>query len=94
MESTTTRAGTPPRSSSTSRARRNGWVFWHPTRRSPGGEAWVCNLVEPLGLSQPAVTHHPQVLHRAGLLVREKRGVWVYFRVVREALDALRRALG
>jgi ArsR family transcriptional regulator len=59
-----------------------------------GGEACVCNLVEPLGLAQPTVTHHLQVLHRAGLLRREKRGVWVYYRVAREALDALRRALG
>jgi ArsR family transcriptional regulator, arsenate/arsenite/antimonite-responsive transcriptional repressor len=60
----------------------------------PGGEACVCNLVDPLGLSQPTVTHHLQVLHRAGLLEREKRGVWVYYRVVREALDSLRSALG
>ena len=59
----------------------------------PGGEACVCNLVAPLGLSQPTVTHHLQVLHRAGLLGRQKRGVWVYYRVTREALDALRRAL-
>ena len=60
----------------------------------PRGEACVCNLVDPLGLAQPTVTHHLQVLHRAGLLHREKRGVWVYYRVVREALDALRSALG
>ena len=60
----------------------------------PGGEACVCHLVSPLGLSQPTVTHHLQVLHRAGLLAREKRGVWVYYRVVRTSLDALRRALG
>jgi ArsR family transcriptional regulator len=59
----------------------------------PGGEACVCNLVAPLGLSQPTVTHHLQVLHRAGLLGREKRGVWVYYRVVRSALEALREAL-
>jgi ArsR family transcriptional regulator len=59
----------------------------------PGGEACVCNLIAPLGLSQPTVTHHLQVLHRAGLLEREKRGVWVYYRVVRGALDALRKAL-
>jgi ArsR family transcriptional regulator len=59
----------------------------------PGGEMCVCNLVGPLGLSQPTVTHHLQVLHRAGLLHREKRGVWVYYRVVRDALDALRRVL-
>jgi ArsR family transcriptional regulator len=59
----------------------------------PGGEACVCHLVEPLGLSQPTVTHHLQVLHRAGLLEREKRGVWVYYRVVQPALDSLRTAL-
>jgi ArsR family transcriptional regulator, arsenate/arsenite/antimonite-responsive transcriptional repressor len=59
----------------------------------PGAEACVCNLVAPLGLSQPTVTHHLQVLHRAGLLEREKRGVWVYYRVVPEALVALRRSL-
>lgn len=60
----------------------------------PDGEACVCNLIDPLGLSQPTVTHHLQVLHRVGLLEREKRGVWVYYRVVREAMDALRKALG
>jgi ArsR family transcriptional regulator len=60
----------------------------------PGGEACVCNLIEPLGLAQPTVTHHLQVLHRAGLLEREKRGVWVYYRVVREGLEALRTTLG
>ena len=59
----------------------------------PGGEACVCNLIDPLGLSQPTVTHHLQVLHRAGLLEREKRGVWVYYRVVRAALEALRKTL-
>jgi ArsR family transcriptional regulator len=60
----------------------------------PEGEACVCNLVEPLGLSQPTVTHHLQVLHRAGLLARERRGVWVYYRVVPEGIAALRRVLG
>jgi ArsR family transcriptional regulator len=59
----------------------------------PRGEACVCHLVGPLGLSQPTVTHHLQVLHRAGLLEREKRGVWVYYRVVRPAIDALRKSL-
>ncbi len=59
----------------------------------PGGETCVCNLVAPLGLSQPTVTHHLQVLHRAGLLRREKRGIWVYYRVERRALEALRRVL-
>src|SRR5262245_7262030 len=59
----------------------------------PGGEACVCHLIHPLGLSQPTVTHHLQVLHRAGLLRREKRGVWVYYKVERAAMEALRRAL-
>jgi ArsR family transcriptional regulator len=59
----------------------------------PDAEACVCNLIDPLGLSQPTVTHHLQVLHRAGLLHREKRGVWVYYRVERSALERLRRAL-
>jgi ArsR family transcriptional regulator, arsenate/arsenite/antimonite-responsive transcriptional repressor len=54
-----------------------------------GGEACVCHLVEPLGLSQPTVSHHLKVLHDAGLLDREKRGVWVYYRVRPEALRAL-----
>ena len=60
----------------------------------PNREACVCNLIDPLGLAQPTVTHHLQVLHRAGLLRREKRGVWVYYRVDRSGLDALRRVLG
>lgn len=54
-----------------------------------GGEACVCDLVEPLGLSQPTVSHHLKVLVDAGLLTREKRGVWAYFTVVPEALNAL-----
>ncbi len=56
----------------------------------PSGEACVCHLVKPLGLAQPTVTHHLQVLRRAGLLEREQRGVWAYYRVVPGALDALR----
>lgn len=60
----------------------------------PDGEACVCNLIDPLGLAQPTVTHHLQVLHKAGLLRREKRGVWVYYKVDRAAMDALRRVLG
>lgn len=59
----------------------------------PEGEACVCNLVGPLGLTQPTVTHHLQVLHRAGLLRREKRGIWVYYQVERAALRALRDTL-
>ena len=54
-----------------------------------GGEACVCDLTEPLGLSQPTVSHHLKVLVDAGLLIRDKRGVWAYFTLVPGALDSL-----
>ena len=54
-----------------------------------GGEACVCDLTEPLGLSQPTVSHHLKVLVDAGLLARDKRGVWAYYALVPGALDAL-----
>jgi ArsR family transcriptional regulator, arsenate/arsenite/antimonite-responsive transcriptional repressor len=53
------------------------------------GEACVCDLIEPLGLSQPTVSHHLKVLVDAGLLSRDKRGVWAYFALVPGALDSL-----
>jgi ArsR family transcriptional regulator len=59
----------------------------------PEGEACVCHVTAPLGLSQPTVSHHLKLLHEAGLLDREKRGAWVYYRVNRPRLDALRAAL-
>jgi ArsR family transcriptional regulator, arsenate/arsenite/antimonite-responsive transcriptional repressor len=59
----------------------------------PDGEACVCNLVEPLGLGQPTVSHHLKVLHQAGLLDRERRGRWVYYRVRPERLEPIREAL-
>jgi ArsR family transcriptional regulator len=59
----------------------------------PGGEACVCHLVEPTGLSQPTVSHHLKLMHGAGLLEREKRGAWVYYRVVHERIEAIRAAL-
>jgi ArsR family transcriptional regulator len=46
-----------------------------------GGEACVCDLLDAFDLSQPTISHHLKVLHDAGLLHREKRGVWVYYRV-------------
>jgi ArsR family transcriptional regulator len=54
-----------------------------------GGEACVCDLTEPLDLSQPTVSHHLKVLVEAGLVTREKRGKWAYYAVVPAALDAL-----
>jgi len=59
----------------------------------PSGEACVCYLTRPLGLSQPTVSHHLRILHDAGLLTRDRRGTWVYYRIVPEHLAALREAL-
>jgi ArsR family transcriptional regulator, arsenate/arsenite/antimonite-responsive transcriptional repressor len=59
----------------------------------PSGEACVCHFTEPLGLSQPTVSHHLKLLYGAGLLEREKRGAWVYYRIIPERLDALCGAL-
>ena len=58
------------------------------------GEACACDLVGPLGKSQPTVSHHLSVLTDAGLLTREKRGRWAWYRVVPERLAVLRDALG
>lgn len=54
-----------------------------------GGEACVCDLTDAFDLSQPTISHHLKVLHEAGLLDREKRGVWVYYRARPEALAGL-----
>ena len=56
-------------------------------------EACVCELIEPLGLSQPTVSHHLKVLQGAGLLEREQRGVWAYYRLVPGRLALVREAL-
>lgn len=53
------------------------------------GEACVCDLTEPLGLSQPTVSHHLKILVEAGLLDRTKRGTWAYYRIVPGALDSI-----
>jgi ArsR family transcriptional regulator, arsenate/arsenite/antimonite-responsive transcriptional repressor len=60
---------------------------------SPDGEACVCDLTEPVGLSQPTVSHHMKQLVDAGLATREQRGRWAYYRVVAEALDTAAAAL-
>ena len=54
-----------------------------------GQEACVCDLQEPLGLSQPTVSHHLKVLTEAGFLSRSKRGTWAYYRIVPGSLDSL-----
>jgi len=58
------------------------------------GEACVCDLNDAFDLSQPTISHHLKLLHEAGLLDREKRGVWVYYRVNAGALGDLAALLG
>jgi ArsR family transcriptional regulator, arsenate/arsenite/antimonite-responsive transcriptional repressor len=60
---------------------------------SPGGEACTCDLTEPLGRSQPTVSHHLAALTAAGLLEREQRGRWAYYRVASDRVQVLRDAL-
>jgi ArsR family transcriptional regulator, arsenate/arsenite/antimonite-responsive transcriptional repressor len=54
-----------------------------------GSEACVCELTEPLGLTQPTISHHLKILVDAGIFTRDKRGVWAYYALVPSALDAL-----
>jgi ArsR family transcriptional regulator, arsenate/arsenite/antimonite-responsive transcriptional repressor len=56
---------------------------------SEGQEACVCDLTEPIGLSQPTVSHHLKVLMDAGFLTRSKRGTWAYYALVPGELDSL-----
>jgi ArsR family transcriptional regulator, arsenate/arsenite/antimonite-responsive transcriptional repressor len=58
----------------------------------PSGEACVCHLTEPLGLGQPTVSHHLKVLEAAGFLTHDRRGRWVYYRAIPEALASVRDA--
>jgi ArsR family transcriptional regulator len=57
------------------------------------GEACVCHFSAPLRLSQPTVSHHLRVLFEAGLVARDRRGTWIYYRIVPERLALLRDAL-
>lgn len=50
-------------------------------------EACVCDLIAPIGLSQPTISHHLKVLTEAGFLTRSKRGTWAYYRLVPSALQ-------
>ena len=60
---------------------------------SEGSEACVCDLIEPVGLSQPTVSHHLKILTTAGFLTRSKRGTWAYFKLVPGALDRISQLL-
>lgn len=56
-------------------------------------EACVCDLTEPVGLSQPTVSHHLKILVEAGILTREQRGKWAYYRLVPDTLADLARLI-
>jgi ArsR family transcriptional regulator, arsenate/arsenite/antimonite-responsive transcriptional repressor len=58
-----------------------------------GGEACVCELTEPLGLTQPTISHHLKILVDAGIFTRDKRGVWAYYALVPSAMEALSQVL-
>ncbi len=57
------------------------------------GEVCACDLVEPIGKSQPTVSHHMSVLVEAGLVTREKRGKWAWYRLDADRLEQVRAAL-
>jgi ArsR family transcriptional regulator len=58
-----------------------------------GGEACICDLTNPVGLTQPTVSHHMKQLADAGLVTREQRGKWAYYRVVETTLQSLAAAI-
>lgn len=59
-----------------------------------GGEACVCDISVGIDVSQPTISHHLKVLRTAGLLDSERRGSWVYYRIIPQALQELSRVLG
>jgi ArsR family transcriptional regulator len=59
----------------------------------PSGEACQCDLTDEVGLSQPTVSHHLRVLHEAGVLEREQRGRWAYYRIRSDPLTQMARAI-
>ncbi|WP_246133210.1 ArsR/SmtB family transcription factor [Mycobacterium helveticum] len=62
-------------------------------RTRPGGECGY-DLTGPLGISQPSVSYHIKILHEAGLVTRQRRGSWVFYRICEERLADIRRAAG
>lgn len=59
----------------------------------PSREVCACELAEPLGLSQPTISHHLKLMYEAGLLERERRGTWIYYQILPEKLAMLRESL-
>ena len=62
-------------------------------RSRPNGRACACDLVKPLGLAQPTVSHHLKVLYEAGVLERERRSTWIYYRLPADRLPNICQAL-
>jgi ArsR family transcriptional regulator, arsenate/arsenite/antimonite-responsive transcriptional repressor len=60
---------------------------------APEGEVCVCDFVEPLGRSQPTISHHLKILSEAGLVHGDRRGRWVWYSLEREQLTSLRSAI-
>jgi ArsR family transcriptional regulator len=58
-----------------------------------GGEACICDLTDPVGLSQPTVSHHMKQLVDAGLVTREQRGKWAFYAVQTDTLELLSKSL-
>jgi ArsR family transcriptional regulator len=54
-----------------------------------GGEVCVCDLTTAFDLTQPTISHHLKVLREAGILTSERRGTWVYYRLVPAALERM-----
>src|SRR5919199_6821271 len=63
-------------------------------RLAAADECCVCDLNAAFELSQPTISHHLRILREAGLVEASRRGTWAYYRVVPEAVGALREALG
>jgi ArsR family transcriptional regulator, arsenate/arsenite/antimonite-responsive transcriptional repressor len=61
---------------------------------APSGEICVCEFMEPLGKTQGTVSHHLRVLGEAGLVEGDRRGKWVWYRLIPERLAALGAAIG
>jgi len=59
-----------------------------------GGEACVCDLIDAFEVSPPTISHHLKVLREAGMVTAERRGTWIYYRIVPAAIADLAAVLG